>query len=58
MQITAGGNEMLAAKTNKEQHAVVSTKEKVVVPENAYAADWEEVTALMDEVQYILIKLI
>ena len=25
-------------------------KQKIVVPENSYAADWEEVTELMEEV--------
>ena len=33
-----------STKAAEQQNGNASTKEKIVVPENAYAADWEEVT--------------
>ena len=48
-QVDAGNSTKIAIEPPSGN---TSTKQKIVVPENAYAADWEEVTALMDEVLF------
>ena len=49
-QVVPGNSTKIASEPIEQQSGNNSNKEKIVVPENAYAADWEEVTALMEEV--------
>ena len=49
-KVSPANSSKIASEPIESQSGNDSSKGKVVVPENAYAADWEDVKALMEEV--------